>query len=152
MLLLLHRHWFNSTDVLREINRVLRKSGKLVILHLDWLPKKDNIVSKTEKLILLYNPKWTGNGGNGMYPDWLTQVSEEGYRNIETFTFDLDVNFSHDEWRGRVRASAGVGASLPDAEVESFDKDLKNLLQSEVEGNLVIPHRVFCLVCTTSKT
>lgn len=145
-------HWFNSTDVLREINRVLRKSGKLVILHLDWLPKKDNIVSKTEKLILLYNPKWTGNGGNGMYPDWLTQVSEEGYRNIETFTFDLDVNFSHDEWRGRVRASAGVGASLTDAEVESFDKDLKNLLQSEVEGNLVIPHRVFCLVCTTSKT
>ncbi|MFB4475012.1 SAM-dependent methyltransferase, partial [Oceanobacillus caeni] len=79
-----------------------------------------------------------------MYPDWLTQVSEAGYRNIETFTFDLDVNFSHDAWRGRIRASAGVGASLSDEGVKKFDTDLKKLLNNEFQGNLIIPHRVFC--------
>lgn len=140
-------HWFNSVEVLHEINRVLKKNGKLIILHLDWLPIKDNVVSKTEELILQYNPNWAGNGGNGMYPDWLTQVSEAGYRNIETFTFDLDVNFSHDAWRGRIRASAGVGASLSDEGVKKFDTDLKKLLNNEFQGNLIIPHRVFCLVC-----
>ncbi|MDE5415408.1 class I SAM-dependent methyltransferase [Alkalihalobacterium chitinilyticum] len=145
-------HWFNSTEVLHEIKRVLKEDGKLIILHLDWLPIKDNVVSKTEELILLYNPKWTGDGGNGMYPAWLTQVSEAGYRNIETFTFDLDVNFSHDTWRGRVRASAGVGASLTESSVKNFDADLQKLLKDEFQENLIIPHRIFCLVCTRPNT
>ncbi|MGX4667941.1 class I SAM-dependent methyltransferase [Cerasibacillus sp. JNUCC 74] len=140
-------HWFNSVEVLHEIKRVLKKDGRLIILHLDWLPIKDNVVSKTEELILRYNPNWAGDGGNGIYPDWLTQVSEAGYRNIETFTFDLNVNFSHDAWRGRIRASAGVGASLTDEGVKNFDMDLKKLLNNEFPGDLIIPHRVFCLVC-----
>ncbi|MCM3490024.1 class I SAM-dependent methyltransferase [Alkalihalophilus marmarensis] len=143
-------HWFDSTKVLKETTRVLKKEGKLIIIHLDWLPISDNVVSKTEDLILSYNPKWSGNGGNGMYPDWLTQVSEAGYRNIETFTFDLDVNFTHDMWRGRIKASAGVGAStsLTDSNINKFDADLKNLLEKEFPESLTIPHRVFCLICT----
>ncbi|MEH7652466.1 class I SAM-dependent methyltransferase, partial [Bacillus safensis] len=145
-------HWFDKEKVLQEINRVLKIDGKLVIIHLDWLPLKENVVAKTEELIISFNPSWSGGGGNGMYPAWLTQVSEAGYREIETFTFDLNVNFSHQAWRGRIRASAGVGASLSDKDVKIFDEKLKSLLEKDFSETLIIPHRVFCLVCSRPYT
>ncbi|WP_243385335.1 class I SAM-dependent methyltransferase [Bacillus kexueae] len=141
-------HWFQGEKVMNEIRRVLKKNGKLVIVHLDWLPLKDNIVMKTEELILSYNPNWTGAGGTGVYPDWLTQVANGGFKNIETFTFDLDITYSQEAWRGRIRASAGVGASLDKETVKAFDHDLKILLESNYRESIDIPHRVFCLVCS----
>jgi len=141
-------HWFQGEKVMNEIRRVLKKNGKLVIVHLDWLPFKDNIVMKTEELILSYNPNWTGAGGTGVYPDWLTQVANGGFKDIETFTFDLDITYSQEAWRGRIRASAGVGASLDKEKVDAFDNDLKILLELNYRESIDIPHRVFCLVCS----
>lgn len=141
-------HWFQGDQVLKEVRRVLKPHGQLAIVHLDWLPLKENIVEETEKLILSYNPEWKGAGGTGVYPEWLTQVATGGFTDFETFTFDLLIPYSQEAWRGRIRASAGVGASLPPDQIEKFDNEFKELLQKKYEEVLEIPHRVFCLVCT----
>lgn len=140
-------HWFQGGKVLEEVRRVLHAHGKLVIVHQDWIPTDRNIVSKTEELILSYNPSWTGAGGTGVYPGWLTQAAMGGFTDIETFTFDLNLTYSQEAWRGRIRASAGVGASLPHDKIVEFDRRLKELLQREYPDVIGIPHRIFCLVC-----
>lgn len=136
--------------MIKEVHRVLNDKGKLVIVHLDWIPLDHNIVSQTEELILSFNPSWEGAGGTGVYPSWLTQVAKGGFKNIETFTFDVSIEYSQEAWRGRVRASAGVGASLQQDKVLEFDNRLKQLLQENYDNIIEIPHRVFCLVCEYS--
>jgi SAM-dependent methyltransferase len=140
-------HWFDRKAAARESLRVLRPGGLMVIAHFDWIPLANNVVALTEKLIERHNAAWKGGGGMGMYPWWLRDLGEAGYRAIETFSYDEDVPYTHEGWRGRVRASAGVGASLGPAEVDAFDRDLAALLGNEFPREPVpVPHRVFAVV------
>lgn len=148
-------HWFDRPIAAAEVKRILKPDGHVVIAHFDWLPLKDNIVDETERLIQKYNPKWyeTFANGFGLYPQWWRDLGEAGFLDIQTFSFDMDVPYSHEAWRGRIRASAGVGASLSDEDVSRFDLELKSMLevreQAEVKKEadlhpvLKIPHRVF---------
>ncbi|MFQ5401079.1 MAG: class I SAM-dependent methyltransferase [Anaerolineae bacterium] len=140
-------HWFDRTAAAREVARILRPEGWLVIAHFDWLPLAGNVVQATEELILTHNPKWGMAHGNGMYPQWLTGLAEDGYRQLESFSYDLPVPYSHADWRGRIRASAGVGASLSPEQVEVFDAELGELLRARFpQPILEIPHRVFAVI------
>ncbi len=141
-------HWFDRKKAVHEVYRVIKKGGKLIIVHFDWIPLEQNVVARTEELILKFNPEWAGANGMGMYPQWLTDVAVGGFEDIETFTFDASVSYNHEGWRGRIRASAGVGASLSDKEVEQFDKALEELLKIYFKDEpMLIPHRIFCLIC-----
>jgi len=140
-------HWFDRKAAARETLRILRPGGLMVIAHFDWIPLAGNVVAATEKLIERHNPAWKGGGGMGMYPWWLRDLAEAGYGAIETFSYDESVPYTHEGWRGRVRASAGVGASLGAAEVDAFDRELADLLRAEFPGEPVpVPHRVFAVV------
>jgi SAM-dependent methyltransferase len=141
-------HWFDRSQVVREVRRLLKPRGTLVIAHFDWLPLPGNVVEATEQLIARYNPVWTMGGGDGLYPVWLRDVAVAGFGNLETFSFDLDVAYSHRAWRGRIRASAGVAASLPPGEVRRFDAELGRLLAERFPADpLAVPHRSFALIC-----
>ena len=59
-------------------------------------------------------------------------------------SFDIDQPYSHEGWRGRIRASAGVAASLPPEQVNRFEGELRALLANRFpEEPLQVPHRVF---------
>ena len=96
----------------------------MLIAHFDWLPLNGNIVQDTERLILACNPGWTLHSGSGLYPAWLKDVAEAGFTDLRTWSFDLDIPYSHEAWRGRIRASAGIGAVLDAAKVKHFDGEL----------------------------
>lgn len=141
-------HWFERDRVAREVRRVLTAGGELVITHFDWLPIEGSVVAATEKLIIEWNPEWQLAGGNGLYPAWLRNVSEAGFEDVETFTFDVDVPYTHEAWRGRIRASNGVGGALSDEEVTGFDSALSELLSARFPDEPVAaPHRSFTLLC-----
>ena len=124
--------------------------GSLVIAHFDWVPLPGNVVEATEKLIERQNPSWKMGGGTGLYPAWLADAASAGFLGIETFSFDVPVTYSHEDWRGRIRASAGVAASLTTDEVKRFDSDLDDLLRDRFpQDPLTVPHRVFAVVCSS---
>lgn len=141
-------HWFKREQAAAEARRLLVSGGQLVIAHFDWLPLPGNVVEATETLILEHNPAWKGARGTGLYPYWPLDLSVAGFQNLETFSFDLPVPYSHEAWRGRIRASAGVAASLPPEAVARFDAELAELLRERFPTDpLSIPHRTFALVC-----
>jgi hypothetical protein len=91
-------------------------------------------------------------GGSGIYPQWLQDLIEAGFTGIETFSFDLPVYYSHEAWRGRIRASAGVKASLSPEETVRFDSELSQVLLKDFpEDPLAIPHRVWAVTARNTK-
>lgn len=140
-------HWFDGAKAAQEVKRILRPNGIVVIAHFDWLPLKGNVVEATEQLILKYNPAWHLGGRTGLYPAWLRHLGEAGFRNIETFSYDEPAIYTPISWRGRIRASAGVGASLPADEVTGFDEELATILEARYPSEkLAIPHRIFVVM------
>lgn len=140
-------HWFDRAKAAQEVRRILRPDGLVVIAHFDWLPLKGNVVEATEQLILNYNPDWHLGGGTGLYPAWLRDLGEAGFRDIQTFSYDEPAIYTPVGWRGRIRASAGVGASLPPEAVARFDEELATILVERYPGEkLAIPHRIFVVM------
>lgn len=140
-------HWFDRAAAAREVRRLLRPGGRVVITHFDWVPLPGNVVAATEQLIEAHNPNWRLGGGTGVYPAWFADLAVAGFTGLESFTFDVAVPYAHAVWRGRIRASAGVAASLPPDAVARFDTDLARLLAERFpEEPLAVPHRVFALV------
>ena len=140
-------HWFDRPRAAAEARRVLKPCGRLVIAHFDWIPLPGNMVEATEKLIEKHNPKWKFGGGLGIYPMWLRDMAVAGFRNIETFSFDIDAIYTHEAWRGRIRASAGVGASLAPEAVAAFDDELRAMLAARFpEDPMRVIHRVFAAI------
>ena len=139
-------HWFDKPKMALELNRILVPTGQLVLVQLDWLPFENNVVAATEELILKYNPDWTLAGGIGMPTHYLADVRRAGFANIESFSYDLDLNYTHEAWRGRIRASAGVAATLGSQATEQFDAELAALLSQKFpEEPLRTPHRIFTI-------
>lgn len=142
-------HWFDRPAAAAEVQRVLKPSGRLVICHFDWIPLPGNVVAATEALIEAHNPHWAGGGGTGLHAAWLADAAQAGFTAIETFSFDHDAVYSHAAWRGRVRASAGVGASLAPKAVDRFDAAHETLLAERFPDDpLHVPHRAWTMLAT----
>ena len=140
-------HWFDAIKAIAEVKRILKPEGKLVIAHYDWLPIHDSVPALSETLILKYNPDWNLSGTNGFYPTWVTQLVEAGFDQVETYSFDVEALYSHEAWRGRIRASAGIAASLSKEKVAEFDKEhAKQLTEHFPEDPLYILHRCFTII------
>jgi SAM-dependent methyltransferase len=140
-------HWFNRPRAGGEARRLLVVGGALVICHMDYLPLAENVCTATEKLILEHNPSWTMAGGTGIHADWTLDVARAGFTGIETFSFDVEVPYSHEAWRGRMRTCNGIGATLPPRAVSDFDSALARLLADRFPGEpLGVPHRVWALI------
>ncbi|MFK5997010.1 MAG: class I SAM-dependent methyltransferase [Rhodobacterales bacterium] len=137
-------HWFERAKTASGVFRLLKPGGRLIIAHFDWLPLAGNVVEATEKLILKYNPAWALSGGAGIYPDWLADMAQAGFAKLQTHSFDIAQPYSPDGWCGRIRASAGIKASLNTNEIAAFDAELRILLKTDFpQDPLLIPHRVW---------
>jgi SAM-dependent methyltransferase len=152
-------HWFDRAAAAREAHRVLVEDGRLAICHLDWVALPGNVAQLSEELILTHNPGWaaspagSGPGQLGIYPQWTLDVLQTGFAGLETFSFDISIPYSHEAWRGRLRACSGVGASLPRDAVARLDRELEQLLGSRFPDEpLEVPHRVWALVATATAT
>jgi SAM-dependent methyltransferase len=139
-------HWFERSRAAAECFRLLRTGGCVLIAHFDWLPLPGSMVEATEALIRKHNPEWRLGGTPGIYPAWFADLSGAGFIGLESFSFDIDQPYSHEAWRGRTRANAGITVLEPDA-VARFDDEHAALLQRQFPHQpLQAPHRVFALV------
>ena len=146
-------HWFDRERAAAEARRVLRPGGMLVIASYDWIALPANVAEATEQLILKHNPKWALAGGTGIHPGYARDAAVAGFVDIECFSFDVMQPYSHEAWRGRIRASAGIAASLGAEKVARFDDELRALLARRFperpppEAPMRVQHRAFAAIC-----
>ena len=139
-------HWFDRVLAAAEAKRVLKPGGALLICHYDWMPHPGSVAHASEFLIEAHNPRWRLGRGSGMYPAWSDDMRLAGFQDIAFAGFDYETAYSHEAWRGRIRASAGVGGAMRGEAVARFDAEHEALLAARFpQETLHVPHRVFAI-------
>jgi hypothetical protein len=73
----------------------------------------------------------------------MRDLANGGFTNREMFAVDYDIPYSREAWRGRIRASAGVSASLGAEAVAAFDAEHAAMLSRDYPDDpMQVPHRV----------
>ena len=134
--------YFDKEKIMPEIKRLLKKNGKMIIVWMLWLPNECDIAEETEKLVLKYNPKWTGAGlqraKDNEFMEFLPEILEP--EKIIYYTENL--KFNYETWAGRIRACRGVSASLPENVVNEFNSEHLKLLKEITEEPFEIIHEI----------
>ena len=164
-------HWFDAPRAAAEIRRVLVPGGRLIIIHFEWLSRPGDVVDATEELLRTHrstipgrriaeklahtvisrlHPALARHVGTGVHPDRLATLWSCGYRDLESFSFDVDVPYRHEAWRGRIRSHAWAAATAAEDRVSRLDGALAQMLRERYpEEPLHIPHRVFVVTGRT---
>ena len=122
-----------------KLFRVLKSNGSLLVLCMAWLPFEDRIAGESERLVLKYNPSWSG-CGETRHPIAVPKAYGEYFELEKNEVFDLQVPFTRESWNGRIRACRGIGASLSREEVEEFDIEHRRMLEAEAPEHFNVLH------------
>lgn len=134
-------HWFDVVPATRELRRLLADGGCVALAAYDWLPLPDSLPAATEALIAKHNPTWTLGGGDGRHPEWRRDLEANGFEVVAERYEEIPVTYTPEAWRGRIRASAGIGASLSPERVARFDAEHAEQIAREFPGSpLHVPH------------
>lgn len=143
--------YFDHQRVVPEVKRLLRPGGVLMLSHMSWLPREDEIARRSEELVLQFNPDWSAADWSGEIPEIPDSV-EGGFDKVDGFVFDARLPFTRERWRGRIRACRGVGATLSAEEVAAFDAAHAKLLERTTPPEFTILHRIDCFVLRCAET
>jgi SAM-dependent methyltransferase len=138
-------HWFDRRLAPREIHRVLRPGGALAVVYQMYVPLPGSLAEATERLILRHRPGWRHANSAGINGQVLRDVQSQGFTDIESFSFDTTERLSRDDWRGFIRTTSAVGASMDADQLAAFERDHITLLQDWPEV-VEIPHRIFTAI------
>jgi len=133
--------YFDRERMIPLVHRLLAPGGRLVTCHFSWLPRLDPVARASEQLVLAHNPDWSA-------ADWSGEVPPEpgwaspGFQVATFFWYDEPVEFTRESWRGRIRASRGIGAALSPAEIRRFDEEHAQMLERMVPERFEVLHRV----------
>ncbi len=133
--------YFDLARAVPEVLRVLGPGGRLLVSHFSFMPRLDPIVEASERLVLEYNPDWTGADWDGVIPA-VPGWSKESFDLVGLFVYDEPIPFTRESWRGRMRALRGIAASLPEETVLAFDRAHETLLESIAGERFDIWHRI----------
>ena len=131
--------YFDHDKVMPILSDVLKPGGKLLILYMAWLPFDDPIAEASEELVLKYSPSWSG-AGERRRPIEIPDISFRYFELEDREEFDLTIPFTRESWHGRMRACRGVGASLSEEELVSWDREHKELLDRIAPDRFEVLH------------
>lgn len=137
--------YFQHEKLAETLNRVLKPEGRLAVLYMAWLPFEDKIAGASEKLVLQYNPEWTG-CGETRHPIIIPDVYHKYFELIQSDVFDVYVPFDREAWNGRMKSCRGIGASLTADEAGRFEQEHKVLLENIAPEEFPILHYVAAAV------
>ncbi len=140
-------HWFEKGKTAAEIARVLRPQGLAVIAYFDWVNKPGNPVEVMYGLREKHNPGWEYHFPLGFYPQKPGDLTFDGFTAKESFFYEENIPYTQADWRGRIRAYAGVGGALSKDKLEAFDAEFAAALADNFNDDVMqIPHTVWAEV------
>lgn len=119
--------YFRHRQVMPNLYRMLKPCGKLLILYMAWLPFDDTIAGESERLVLKYSPDWSG-AGETVHPIAIPDCYSQRFDLTYHEEYPVNVHFTRDSWHGRMKACRGVGASLDEKALSSWEAEHKALL------------------------
>lgn len=135
-------HWFDRITAPLEILRVLKPGGQLAVVYQMYIPMPGSVAAASERLILKHRPRWRHANSAGINGQVLRDMQASGFAGIESFSFDVEIPFARETWRGFIRTTSPVGASMTTEQLDRFDSEHEQLLRNWPE-TFNIPHRVF---------
>jgi SAM-dependent methyltransferase len=132
--------YFDTARMVGEVLRLLRPEGRLLVASIVWVREGNEVARETDALIAKYNEAartWDRSRRDPV-PAW----SRERFQLRTYHTYVAPLRFTRESWRGRIRASKWIGAALPAAEVEAFDRELDGVLRGRAPDRFEVPHSV----------
>lgn len=131
--------YFDHGKTAPIFSRLLKPGGRLFFMLMNWLPYEDRIAGESERLVLKYNPGWSGAGEvkrpievPGEYHAYFDIAARE--------EFELSVPFTRESWNGRMKACRGIGASLAAEEIEAWEREHLAFLEKNAPPNFGVLH------------
>lgn len=131
--------YFNHELIMPKLYQILKPQGRILILYMAWLPFEDKIAGESEKLILKYNPDWSG-CGEIIHPIFIPECYNEKFEMVYHEEYPLKVHFTQESWNGRMKACRGVGASLSQDEIKKWEMEHMELLNRIAPSEFDIIH------------
>ena len=145
--------YFNQTELLPRLSRMLKDGGRFCILSLVWLSGESKIALESEKLVLKYNPTWNGAGcarpvyDEGGIPTGINISPSLGFIFDSAFAFDIPITFSRETWHGRMKACRGIGASsLTEMEIAAWEQEHLQYMDRQPETFEILHSASFCVL------
>ena len=114
--------YFDHSALVPKLYEMLKDDGKLAVIQMGWLPDEDRIAGLSEKLVLEYNPQWTGAGWTRQ-PVYISGEVLEYFDVEDRVGFDINIPFTRESWNGRMKSCRGIGASLSEAEISAWERE-----------------------------
>lgn len=131
--------YFDHEKVVPRLFDLLNASGRLLILYMAWLPFEDKIAGASENLVLKYNPKWSG-GAERIHPITIPICYRERFEVVYHEEYPLKVHFTRESWNGRIKACRGIGASLSETEISTWEQEHMRLLAKIAPSEFDVLH------------
>ncbi len=131
--------YFDHEHIAPILHRLLKPEGCILVLTMEWLPYEDKIAGESEKLVLKYNPRWSGAGETG-HPVFIPECYNDRFDLVCHEEFRLPVHFTRESWNGRIKACRGIGASLTGEEINSWEREHIALLNDIAPEEFDIIH------------
>ncbi len=131
--------YFDHEKLTRNVSHILTCKGRFLVLYMAWLPFEDEIAGESERLVLKYNPEWSG-AGETKSQIYIPDCYKEKFELVYHEEYPLKVRFTRESWNGRMRACRGVGASLSDSEIAMWEKEHIELLKRIAPNEFDVCH------------
>lgn len=131
--------YFNHEQISTKLAKMLKSDGRLLVLYMGWLPFEDKIAAASEKLVLKYNPEWSG-AGDTVSPISIPDCYNKNFELIYHEEYPLNVHFTRESWNGRMKSCRGVGASLSQEDVHKWEFEHKKLLLETTPDEFDVLH------------
>ena len=142
--------YFDHPKLAPLLADILKVGGLFAVAYMAWLPDEDPIADASERLILHYNPDWSGCCEKRHLID--IPKAYDDYFCVQSETlFDADIPFSRDSWNGRIKSCRGVGAALSANDLAKFDREHRQLLEKIAPPSFTIKHYVAVTVLKNRK-
>lgn len=131
--------YFDHEKIMPKFYKLLRPDGRILVLYMAWLPFEDKIAGESEKLVLKYNPVWSG-AGETIHPIFIPDCYKNNFELIYHEEFPLKVAFTRESWTGRMKACRGIGASLSEEQIQAWEKEQITLLEKIAPTQFEVLH------------